>query len=52
MLSAYLYVFLCCVDRNLAVGRSPFQGVLAKCLKRFIVSEINSEPEQAGGRNA
>jgi hypothetical protein len=27
--------------------RSPVQGVLPKCLKGFIVSEVNSESEQA-----
>jgi len=31
------------------MGRFPIQVVLSKCLKGFIVSEVNSEPEQARG---
>jgi len=47
-------VFLCCavcVGRGLAMGRFPVQGVLQKCLKGFIVSEVNCESEQANGLN-
>jgi hypothetical protein len=44
---AFFCVVLSCVDRGLAVGRSPVQGVLPKCLKEFIVSEVNSALEQA-----
>jgi hypothetical protein len=29
------------------MDRTPIEGVLSKCLKRFIVSEVNSESEQA-----
>jgi hypothetical protein len=29
------------------MGRSPMRGVLPKCLNGFIVSEVNSESEQA-----
>jgi hypothetical protein len=30
---------------------SPVQGILAKCIKGFIVSEFSSESEQAKGPN-
>jgi hypothetical protein len=34
------------VGRDFAMGRSAVQEVLSKCLKGFIVSEVNSESEQ------
>jgi hypothetical protein len=37
------------VGRDLAMGRSPFQGVLPKYLKVLIISEVNSESEQRRG---
>jgi len=46
-LEAFLYVVLSHVGRDLAMGRSPVQGVLPKCLKGSIVSEANSESQQA-----
>jgi hypothetical protein len=41
-------VFFCvcvvfCESRGLATGRSLVQGILPKCLKKFMVSEVNSE---------
>jgi hypothetical protein len=44
---AFLYVVLSCVGKGLEMGRSPIQGVLPKCPKRFIASELNFESEQA-----
>jgi hypothetical protein len=41
----YVRIFLCCAvlsRRRLAKGRSPVQGLLPKCLKGFIASEVNS----------
>jgi hypothetical protein len=48
-MSAFFYVVLFCVDRDFAMGRSPFRGVLPKCLKLFMVSEVNSESKQGRG---
>jgi hypothetical protein len=45
------FVALFSVSRGLTMGRSPVQGVLPKCLKRFIVSEVHFESEQARGPN-
>jgi len=42
-------VVLSCVSTGLAMGRSPAQGVLLNCLKEFIIAEVNSKSEQAGG---
>jgi hypothetical protein len=42
---------LCCVGRGLAIGPSPIQGDLPKCLNVFIVPEVNSDSEQARGSN-
>jgi hypothetical protein len=42
-LEVFFCVLLSCVDRNLAVGLSSAKAVLPKCLKEFVVSEINSE---------
>jgi hypothetical protein len=39
-------VVLSCVNRGLAVGRSPIQGVLPKYQKGFNVPEVHSESEQ------
>jgi len=39
------------VGRGIAMGRSPVQGVLPKCLNVFIVLEVNSESEQTRGPN-
>jgi hypothetical protein len=44
-----LFSVMCSKSRD---GRSPVQVVLPKCLKGFIVSEINSESEQARVLNA
>jgi hypothetical protein len=33
------------------MGQSLVKGLLPKCLNRFIVSEVNSESEQARGPN-
>jgi hypothetical protein len=46
-MSAFLGVVLSCVGGGLAMGRSPVQGVLQKCLNWFIISEINSKWEHA-----
>jgi len=37
--------------RGLEMGRSPVQGIFPKCLRGFILSEVNSEPVQARGPN-
>jgi hypothetical protein len=42
-------IMLSCVDRDLMMDWSPNQGVLPVCLNVVIVSEINSESEQAEG---
>jgi hypothetical protein len=34
-ISSFFYVVLTCVGRGLVIGRSPFQGVLPKCLNGF-----------------
>jgi len=41
-----------CVCRGLAEGHSLFWGVLPKCLKVFIVPEVNSDSEEARGPNS
>jgi hypothetical protein len=51
VMSAFFCVMLSCVDRGLGVSRSPVEGVLPICLNGFMVSEVNSESEQAGGPN-
>jgi hypothetical protein len=45
-ISAFFCVVLSCVGLGLAMGWSPVQGVLPKWLNGFIVSEVNSQPEQ------
>jgi hypothetical protein len=42
-MSATLCVVLPCVGEDHALGRSPVQGILTKCLKGFVVSEVNSD---------
>jgi len=42
---------LSCVGRALAMGLSPAQGVLPKCLKGFIVSEFDFDSEQVSECN-
>jgi hypothetical protein len=37
------------VHTHLAMGRSPVQGDLPKCMKRFVASGVNSESEEARG---
>jgi hypothetical protein len=37
------------VVTGLAVGRFPVQGVLSRCLKGFIVPEVNFESKQGRG---
>jgi len=44
-------VVLSCAGRGLVMGRSPVQGHLPKCLKGFVISEVNSDSEQVGGPN-
>jgi hypothetical protein len=48
-MSMFCCVDLSCLGRGLAMARSLVQGILQKCLKRFIVSEVNSESEQIRG---
>jgi len=43
---------LSCVGRGLVVDRFHEQGFLPDCLKGFMVSEVNSESEQARGQNS
>jgi len=51
----YVCMYVCpfsvlsCVGRDTAMGPSPVQEVLQKCLKGFIVLEVNSVSEQAPG---
>jgi len=42
-------VVLSCVDRGLAMGRSPVQGALPKFLNAYISSEVNHISEEAVG---
>jgi len=44
-------VMLSCVGRRLAMGRSPVQKVIPKCLHGFKVSELISESGQSRRRN-
>jgi len=47
-------VFLCCTvmcKKRHCKGLYTVEGVLPKYLKGFIVSEVHSESEQAGGHN-
>jgi hypothetical protein len=46
-MATFFYIMFLCVGRDSAMGRSPVQGDLLKCLKRFIVSDVNSKPEVA-----
>jgi hypothetical protein len=48
-MSAFFCVVPSCVGRGHAMGRSPFEGVLPKCLKGFVISKVNSELGQASG---
>jgi hypothetical protein len=48
---AFFCVVLSCVGRGLAKGRTPVQRDLPKYLNGFIVSEANTEQEQARGPN-
>lgn len=48
---ALLCVVVSYVFRVLEMGRSPVQGIFPKCLRGFILSEVNSEPVQARGPN-
>jgi len=50
-ISAFFCVVLSCIDRGLAMGRSPIQGVQSNYLKDLVVSDVNSESEQARGPN-
>jgi len=45
-LESWIYVVLLCVDTSLAIGRSPIQGVLLKCLNAFLVVAVTSASEQ------
>jgi hypothetical protein len=45
-------VVLSCVGRRLAMGRSAAQSVLPRCMKGFIVSEVNFELEQTRTPNS
>jgi hypothetical protein len=51
-MSAFSCIVLFCIGRSLEMGQSPIQGVLSKCVKGFIVSEVTSEFEQARGLNS
>jgi len=44
-MSAFMCVVLSCIGNGLAIGRSPIQGVIPRCLDKFVVPEINSESE-------
>jgi len=48
----YFCVVLSCVGTGLAIGQSPVQGFLPKRLNGFVVSEVNSDSEQASGPNS
>jgi hypothetical protein len=50
-MSAFFSVVLLYVDRGLATGRSPVQGVLSKYLKGFVVSQVNSDSGKVTGPN-
>jgi hypothetical protein len=50
-MSVLVYVVLFSQGRGLAMNQCPIQGVLSKCLKGFIVSEVYSECEQTRGSN-
>jgi len=50
-MSTFFCVVLSCVGRDLAMGRSPIQGVVLKCQNGFLGSEVKSELEQARGSN-
>jgi hypothetical protein len=41
--SALVSVVLSCVGRRCTMGQSTAQGVLPKCLKGFIVSEVTAD---------
>jgi hypothetical protein len=45
-MSAFFCVVLSCEGKDLAMGRSPVQGHLPKCLNGFVVSEFNPEFEE------
>jgi len=49
-MSSFFYFMQSCLGTGTATGRFPIQGILPKCLKGFIVSEVNSESEQARDR--
>jgi hypothetical protein len=49
-MSAIFRLVRVCVGMNLAMSRSPVQGILPKCLNIFTVSD-NSEWKQARGPN-
>jgi hypothetical protein len=46
-----MYVMCSVLLSNAGRDQSPLHGVLPKHLNRFIVSEVNSESEQARGPN-
>jgi hypothetical protein len=46
----FLFV-LSFVCGDIAMGICPVRGILPKCVKGFIVSEVNSELEQVRGPN-
>jgi hypothetical protein len=48
-MSVFVFVVLNCVGKGLEIDPSPDEGLLPKCLKRFVISEINSESEQPRG---
>jgi hypothetical protein len=50
-MSTFSCVVLSCVGKDVATGRFPIQGALTKCLKRFMVSEVNCESDQARDSN-
>jgi hypothetical protein len=50
-MSAFFFSFAVLRRLGLSMGRSPFQGVLPKCLEGFIVSEVTSDLDEAKGPN-
>jgi hypothetical protein len=48
-MTVFYCVMLSCVGRDLAVGRSPVQGVQSKLFNVFRILEVNSEMEKVRG---
>jgi len=44
-MSTFFYVLLSRAGRELVMAQCPAQGVLPKCLKGFIISEVKSHSE-------